>query len=264
METIYLKTLVETVATGNLSRAADSLCITPSTASRRIKFMEEHYGYSLLDRSGPLLIPTEAGKLVVDMATGILALENELVINLKGMDQGEGILFCCTNSFGIAHLPRIFAEFMVSNPDTSKLRFYFGQPDDIVKGLRENSYNLAVFEHCIHCECFSFDEFTTYSLPTDEVVFISSPALGIRSSTITVTELFKHTLYGQNEGSCASKFLATNLRSMGRNVAEFNHLVIVDDLHMIINAVLEETESRVSPEGWWKSILLPAGCFNIA
>ena len=239
METIYLKTLVETIATGNLSRAAESLCITPSTASRRIKFMEDHYGYSLLDRSGSVLVPTEAGKLVMNKATDILALENELLNGLRGMEQGDGILFCCTNSFGIAHLPRIFAEFMEINPDTAKLKFFFDQPDNIVKGLRESSYNLAVFEHCIHCECFNFDEFTTHSLPNDEVVFVSSPNLGISSSNLAIDELFEYTLYGQHEGCCASKFLASNLKSMNRNVAEFNNHVIVDDLHMIINAVLE-------------------------
>lgn len=239
METIYLKTLHETIATGNLSRAAENLCITPSTASRRIKFIEDHYGCVLLDRSGPVLVPTEAGRLVLDKAAGILALEHELLLGLKGLGQEDGILFCCTNSFGIAHLPRVFAEFMESSPDTARLKFYFGQPDDIVKGLRDNSYNLAVFEHCIHCNCFSFDEFITYSLPTDEVVFISSPALGINSPNLPVAELFMYTLYGQNEGNCSSKFLATNLRSLDRNVAEFSNHIIVDDLHMIINAVLE-------------------------
>ena len=239
METVYLKTLVEAVATGNLTKAADSLCITPSSASRRIKFMEDHYGYPLLDRSGSVLVPTEAGKLVVEKAARMLALENELLISLKVMEQGEGIFFCCTHSFGIAHLPRVFAEFMASNPDTAKLKFYFDQPDNIVQGLRENSYNLTVFEHCIHCECFSSDEFETYSLPNDEVVFVSSPGLGISSGELTIDELFEHTLYGQNEGSCASKFLATNLRLLGRNVGEFNHHVVVDDLHMIMNAVLQ-------------------------
>lgn len=239
MKTIYLKTLVEAAATGNLSRAADSLCITPSTASRRIKFLEDHYGCLLLDRSGSVLVPTEAGKLVVGKATEMLALENDVLVGLRGMELADEILFCCTNSFGIAHLPRIFAEFMTGNPDTAKLKFFFGQPDEIVKGLRDTSYNLAVFEHCVHCNCFSFDEFTTFSLPTDEVVFVSSPDLDIRAATLTVTELFRHTLYGQHEGSCASRFLASNLRSMGRDVAEFNSHVIVDDLHLIISAVLE-------------------------
>ena len=239
MNSTYLKTLVEAVAMGSISKAADSLCITPSAASRRIKFLEDHYGYPLLDRSGPLIVPTEAGKWVVKKALNVLDIENDLLIGLKGMERGEVVLFCCTNSFGIAHLPHVLADFMHTNPDTSKLKFYFDQPDNIVRELRKNIYNLAVFEHCIQCECFSFDEFATYSLPDDEMVFVSSPDLVITPSRTTIDVLCGHTLYGQNEGACASKFLATNLKSMKRSVNEFKNHIVVDDLHLIINSVLE-------------------------
>lgn len=239
METIYLKTLVEAVNTGNLSRAAENLCITPSTASRRLKFMEEQYGHELLDRGGPVLIPTPAGDVVLQKAREILSIEQELLAGLKGLNQDNGIQFCCTNAFGIAHLPRIFAEFMTSNPDTSNLKFFFGQPDDIVKGLRGNNYTMAVFEHCLHCECFRSDEFATYELPKDEMIFVSSPRIAITPTQLTIDELYCHTLYGQNIENCTSKFLATNLRLMGRDISEFSSHVIVDDLHMIINAVLE-------------------------
>lgn len=235
MESIYLKTLVETVATGSLSKAADNLCITPSAASRRIKFLEDQYGYPLLDRSGSPLVPTAAGKWVVDKALGMLEIENELLAGLKGMGQREGVVFCSTHAFGIAHLPKVLADFMLFNPDTSDLKFFFDQPDDIVKGLRENIYDLAVIEHC---ECFDFDEFATYPLPNDEVVFISSPHLGIGPVDTTIDMLFEHTLYSRNEGCCASKFLDMNLKSVGRNSNEFSHRIIVDDLHLIINSVV--------------------------
>ena len=58
MELLYLKTLVEVVRTGSLSRAADILCVTQPAVSRRIKFLEDQYGYELLDRSGHRLRPS--------------------------------------------------------------------------------------------------------------------------------------------------------------------------------------------------------------
>lgn len=238
MKLIYLKTLVEAVGSGNLSKAADNLCITPSAVSRRIKYLEDYYGYSLLDRSGPLLVATEAGKWVADKALEMLDMENELLIGLKRIERMGGVLFCCTNSFGIAHLPLVLEAFMLDNPDTNKLRFYFDQPDNIVRGLRKNIYNMAVFEHCIQCECFNFNEFKTYPLPEDEVVFISSPELGINATDTTMDALFEYTLYAQNEGACGSKFLSNNLKSMGRSLDEFRNIVIVDDLHLIISAIL--------------------------
>ena len=239
MDTVYLRTLIETLKTGNLTKASENLFITPSTASRRLKLIENHFGHTLLDRSGPVLTATDAGRLVAEQAARILALESELKAKLHAMDHDEEVLFCCTHSFGIAHLPQVFADFMVTNPDTAKMKLYFDQPDNIVEGLRENRYNLAVFEHCIHCTCFRSDEFAMYALPSDEVVFVSSPDKGIGSEMLSIDQVFEHTLYGQNEGSCASKFLATNLRLMGRNVSEFTNHIVVDDLHMIINAVLQ-------------------------
>ncbi len=43
MESLYLKTLVEVVRTGSLSRAAETLHVTQPAVSRRIKFMEDQY-----------------------------------------------------------------------------------------------------------------------------------------------------------------------------------------------------------------------------
>lgn len=73
MELAYLKTLLEMVDTGSFSKAADNLYVTQSAVSRRIKFMEDQYGYPLLDRSGPNLLLTDAGTVVADqLAAGLL------------------------------------------------------------------------------------------------------------------------------------------------------------------------------------------------
>jgi len=246
MESVYLKTLIEAVVTGSLTKAADSLCITPSAASRRIKFLEDQYGVPLLDRSGPLLVPTEAGKLVMEKAEKVLEIENELLLGLKGMGLKSGVNFCCTNAFGIAHLPEVLAEFMHVNPDTSNLKFFFDRPENILTGVRENIYDLGVVEHF---DNFAFEEFSTSPLPDDEVVFISSPDLGIGPVNTSLDILVDQVLYGRNENCCASKFLEKNLKSMNRSTDEFTKHIIVDDLQLIINAVLEGKGIAFIPKG---------------
>ena len=69
METRYLNTLVAVVETGTFSKASESLHITQSAVSQRIKFLEEHFGQQLLDRSGQRLALTAAGQLVFNKAT---------------------------------------------------------------------------------------------------------------------------------------------------------------------------------------------------
>ena len=105
METTYLRTLIETVAKGSVSRAAERLFVTPSAVSRRIKFLEDLCGCPLLDRSGPTLKPTEAGRLILEKATEILAIERELMKRLRGVGDRRRISFCCTPAFGIGYLP---------------------------------------------------------------------------------------------------------------------------------------------------------------
>lgn len=236
MESIYLKTLIEAVKTGSLSKAADKLCVSPSAASRRIKFLEEHYGYPLLDRSGPVLKPTQAGNLVFQKAKMLLEIEQELLYGLTEMDKKPRIAFCCTPAFGIATLPSILKEFMLNNADLSDLSFFFNIPDQVVKGLKEHLFDLAVIEHCA---CLDLEEFLTFPLPDDEMIFISAPSLGIESAVADLDILVQQRLYSRNEGCCSKVLLDSNMRNAGRDSQEFQQLIIYDDLHLIIQAVLD-------------------------
>ncbi|MBW2510418.1 MAG: LysR family transcriptional regulator, partial [Deltaproteobacteria bacterium] len=83
METRYLNTLIAAVETGTFSKAAESLHITQSAVSQRIKFLEEHFGQQLLDRSGQRLALTVAGQMVFNKARDILEKEKELLTCLQ-------------------------------------------------------------------------------------------------------------------------------------------------------------------------------------
>ncbi|OGU10672.1 MAG: LysR family transcriptional regulator [Geobacteraceae bacterium GWC2_58_44] len=236
MESIYLKTLIEAVNTGSLSKAAEILCVTPSAASRRIKFLEDHYGYPLLDRSGPVLKPTQAGSLVLGKAKLLLEIEQELLHGLTEMDNKPRIAFCCTPAFGIAHLPAVLKEFMLHNADMNDLKFFFKMPNMVVEGLKEHLFDLAVIEHCA---CLDLKDFLTFPLPDDEMIFVSAPSLGIESAVADLDILVQQRLYSRNEGCCSKIFLDSNMQSIGRDSQEFRQIIIYDDLHLIIQAVLD-------------------------
>lgn len=236
MESIYLKTLIEAVETGSLSKAAENLCVTPSAASRRIKFLEDHYGYPLLDRSSAVLKPTQAGNLVLEKAKVLLQIEQELLHGLNEMDNKPRIAFCCTPAFGIAHLPHVLKDFMLNNSDMSDLKFYFKMPDMVVEGLKQHLFDLAVIEHCA---CLDLKEFLTFPLPDDEMVFVTAPSLGIESDIADLDVLVQQRLYSRNEGCCSQVFLEMNMKNIGRDSREFKKVIVYDDLHLIIQAVLD-------------------------
>lgn len=221
---------------GSFSKAAQNLCVTQSAVSRRIQFLEDRYGCPLIDRSGPVLKPTDAGRIVLEKAEKMLALENELLKDLRGAAPMPSVIFCCTPAFGIAYLPNIMQAFMLSHSAISKMKFFFELPDKVVEGLREGIYQAGVIEHYEH---FDLSEFETFALPDDELVFVSSPQSGLDSGTVSIDQLLDHNLYLRNKGCCSSKMLAFNMENIGRDVAEFDRLIVCDDLHLILRAVCD-------------------------
>ena len=236
MKSEYLRTLVESITTGSFSKAAENLFITQSAVSRRIKFLEDQYGYSLIDRSGPVLVATEAGLVVIEKAGKILQIEDDLVNDLRSLSSKPEISFCCTPSFGITYLPEIMKGFMLLKPDLLELKFSFEMPDKIVDGMRRGLYQVGVIEHK---EDYDFTDMETFELPGDEVVFVSSPQLGITEEELPIERLSCFDLYSRKEGCCSNKLLEYNLKKLGRDNSEFNRIIYYDDLHLIISSVLK-------------------------
>ncbi len=236
MESVYLKTFLEAINTGSFSKTADSLCVTQSAVSRRVKHLEDHFGCTLLDRSGGMIRPTAEGQLLIDKARLIIAAEEEFRRELDALHRRrDAVTFCCTPDFGISYLPAVMKKFMMLHPDMSALQFMFEQPARIVAGLRENRFDLAVIEHCLSLDLRDFE---TIELPDDEVVFISSPKADIRSPHPEIEDLLPFPLYSRKEGCCSQIFLNENLAGIGRSGREFQNVIVCDDLHLIIEAII--------------------------
>lgn len=236
MESVYLKTLIEVVRTGSLTKAADSLCVTQSAVSRRIKFLEDCYERSLLDRSGPLLIPTVDGQLVLKKAEMILELEGELLTELKSLRGEKPLAFVCTPTFSIVHLPNILRDFMLKSSELGNLRFVFKMPGEIIKGLNDGLFEMALIEHC---QCLDLKDFETVALPGDEMVFAASPTLNLSGEVETMEALLQQTLFARDEGCCSRTLLESNLQKLGHSSKEFPRIVVYDDLHIIVRALID-------------------------
>lgn len=76
-----VKTLAAVVSAGSLDAAADSLHITPSAVSQRLKTLEARLGRVLLVRTKPVR-PTEAGQTVVRLARQLEAVEHDTLAEL--------------------------------------------------------------------------------------------------------------------------------------------------------------------------------------
>ncbi|TSK08226.1 MAG: LysR family transcriptional regulator [Geobacter sp.] len=235
MQTEYLKTLVVLGQVGSFSKTAMDLSITQSAVSQRIKFLEDYYGRQLVDRGGKVLLLTDAGKLVVNRAEQILLLEAQLANDLKQQGEKLRLSICCTPTFGVAFLPQVMERFMLREADSVDLRFMFHSLDQTIKELQENEFDLAVIEHCDEIDVGGFH---TVELPRDELVFVSSPSLGLKESEVELERLFQHCLIARKPDCTSRKLLDVNLSRHGHKVEDFKRVVIVDDLRLALETVL--------------------------
>lgn len=56
---------------------------------------------------------------------------------------------------------------------------------------------------------------------------------------MSLDTLFKQTLYSRAEGCCSRTLLETNLTNQDRTTQDFKKIVLYDDLHIIIQALID-------------------------
>ncbi|MDD2501511.1 MAG: LysR family transcriptional regulator [Geobacter sp.] len=235
MRTEYLKTLQVISQVGSFSLAATEMFVTQSAISQRIKSLEEHYNCQLLDRSGPALVLTEAGKIVVHRAEQILKIEAKLINDLKHQGGKSRLSICCTPTFGVAYLPQVIEQFMLRHADNIDLKFMFHSIDQAIKELLGNEFDLAVIEHC---EKLEIPGFHAMELPKDELIFISSPVLDLPDLVVDIQRLFSHCLIARKIGCTSRKLLEHNLAQRGHKIEDFSRSIILDDLRMTLETIV--------------------------
>ena len=89
MDTKQLAALVAVVDRSSFSQAAELLGVTQPAVSLAIRSLEKRLGCQLIDRSGRVVEPTEAGHIAYRHAQRILGAERDLLLSLE--DEGGGL-----------------------------------------------------------------------------------------------------------------------------------------------------------------------------
>src|SRR5215207_7628841 len=89
MDTRQLAAFCAVVERKSFSQAADRLGVTQPAVSLQIRSLEERLGQRLFDRSGRRVEPTEAGLRLYRGAQRLLALEQQMLEDVTGDQDGE-------------------------------------------------------------------------------------------------------------------------------------------------------------------------------
>lgn len=236
MDIDVLKSLLAVADTGSFSRAGTKLCVSQSAVSKRIRQLEESLNVTLLDRSGPVLLLTSAGKLVAEKAEVMVNAQHALLEELDLLQKRVPLGFCCTPSFGISYLPKVVSSFMSAYPETTNIHFSYNSSENILDGLNKGNYQVAVIEHCSTLELPSKG---VTPLQGDEMLLVASPLLGLQGNEISLPLLLQQTVCTSSEGCCCRGLLDMTLMSLERTVADFSKSLIYGDLNLIIKAVID-------------------------
>ena len=111
-----LEALAEVVQQGSFERAAQSLAITQSAISQRIKLLEQRTGLPLLIRSSPVQATIE-GKKLIQHSRQVQLLEKDLISNFQqSASQAFQKVYLAVNADSLATwLPSIFAKLFAQN-----------------------------------------------------------------------------------------------------------------------------------------------------
>lgn len=119
MKLAQLRVYSEVASRGSFTAAAEALMMSQPGASLQVKALEEHFGVRLLDRTATGVKVTEAGAVVLDAVTTILA-ETErmerLVADIRGARRGR-IVAAANTTGGMYVIPPVIAAFREAQPE---------------------------------------------------------------------------------------------------------------------------------------------------
>ena len=119
MKLEQLRVYKEVASRGSFTAAAEALMMSQPGASLQVKALEAHFGVRLLDRTAGGVKMTEAGAVVLDAVTTILA-ETErmerLVADIRGARSGR-IVIAANTTGGMYVVPPVIAAFREAQPE---------------------------------------------------------------------------------------------------------------------------------------------------
>ena len=131
---------------GNVSRAADNLCVTQPTVSRQLKELEEELGEKLFERTNYAIRLTPAGELLRERAEDILSMADRTVQDFKSLKEDEvvgEIAIACAESRNVSFLSKCIAILQDDYPKI-KYNLYSGDSERALEKLDKGIVDFAV------------------------------------------------------------------------------------------------------------------------
>ncbi|WP_075654016.1 LysR family transcriptional regulator [Pseudochrobactrum sp. B5] len=142
-----LRIFAEVARQQHLTRAAESLHLTPSAVSAAIKTLEERYATQLFNRIGRRIELNETGRIFLHEAEAVLARAQAAELTLTeitGLQRGSLHIYASQTTASY-WLPPLLARFHTAYPQI-ELKLSIGNSEQVVEALREGLADAGFIE----------------------------------------------------------------------------------------------------------------------
>jgi DNA-binding transcriptional LysR family regulator len=219
MDTRQLAAFCAVVERKSFSQAAEQLGVTQPAVSLQIRSLEKRLGRQLVDRSGRRVEPTEAGRRLYRNAHRMLALEEQLLGELGGDEDGalsgQLEIGASTGPGGIV-LPVLLCEFQRRHPDV-RVALAVSDTQRVVDQVARRELELGVVGAARRHRAVVFEPFFR-----DEVVLACPPGHHFAGRTVTLDELREEPLIVMQEGAGVRQVIEDELRGVGMRLRDLD------------------------------------------
>jgi DNA-binding transcriptional LysR family regulator len=236
MDTRQLVAFCAVVELRSFSQAAARLGVTQPAVSMQVRALEERLGHRLLDRSGRRVEPTEAGIRLYRGAQRLIALEEQLMDDVAGVEEGElsgRLEIGSSTGPGDRVVPLLLCEFQRRSPQVSVSLAIF-DTQTVVERVAERELELGVVGAARKHRGVVFEPFFR-----DEVVLACPPGHRFAGRKISLDELRAEPLIVMQEGAGVRQVLEDELRRHGVRMRDLNVQLELGLQESVRSAVME-------------------------
>jgi DNA-binding transcriptional LysR family regulator len=143
LDTTLLQTLVAIADNGGFARAGERVNLSQPTVSQQMRRLEEQVGVALFVRKGRAMALTEEGLSLLRYARRILALSDEALSEIAGVDISGPVRLGAIQDLTEDLLSEVLARFSRSHPRV-RLEVTVGNSQELGAGLEAGRLDLAL------------------------------------------------------------------------------------------------------------------------
>jgi DNA-binding transcriptional LysR family regulator len=201
------------VEAGSITHGAERAHLALAAASTRIRNMEKSLGAPLLLRNRQGVVPTPAGRTLLQHARAMLAQAERLREDLGTYTGGlAGQIRILSNTNALTEfLPEALSAFLAEHPQVS-IDLEERLSDEIVGLVAEGVGDLGIVAGTVDT-----GRLETYPFRSDRFVLVAPKGHALASSpSVAFAEVLEHDFVGLDRASALQRFLASKAARIGR------------------------------------------------